>query len=416
MQPTFIGQKPCQPLVDYPKARNKNYRRFNSEWYKKYDWIEYSISTNLVYCFSCRHFVSNPNKKSKYEPAYTTQGIQITSDAVRKFDNHEASSRHQQSYGMWQSRVHSSESIAQRISSHHKAMVLLNQQNLKTIIGVVLYLAKQGVAFRGHDEGEESNNKGNFLELLSLISKYNEALKKHLKNKEVNYTSPVSQNQILSLLAGQVKNRIIGSIDSFFSILVDETTDISKKEIVSVCLRHVDIELNVHEDFIGFYSTASTTGERLYELIKTVLLSCKLDLNNMVGQAFDGASNMSGSKSGVAARFLKDYKKAIFVHCHSHKLNLAIQASCKHLADVTKVLDTVQSVSVFVERSAKRHALFEHVQGSQHITLKLLTETRWSSRFHSLEALSESFIPLVTFLEVSKFYGILKIIIIQFWL
>jgi hypothetical protein len=43
-----------------------------------------------------------------------------------------------------------------------------------------------------------------------------------------------------------------------------------------------------------------------------------------IGQGYDGAATMSGSKNGVAARILRDYNTAVFVHCHNHKLNLLL--------------------------------------------------------------------------------------------
>ena len=40
------------------------------------------------------------------------------------------------------------------------------------------YLLHQGLAFRGHDESEESKNKGNFRELVHTLANQNEAIRK----------------------------------------------------------------------------------------------------------------------------------------------------------------------------------------------------------------------------------------------
>ena len=55
---------------------------------------------------------------------------------------------------------------------------LNNQLQLKTSIDSIRYLASQGCAFRGHDEGPDSKNRGNFLELVKLVSNYNENVTK----------------------------------------------------------------------------------------------------------------------------------------------------------------------------------------------------------------------------------------------
>jgi hypothetical protein len=49
---------------------------------------------------------------------------------------------------------------------------------LKTSIKVVRYLLHQGLAFRGHDESEESKNRGNFKELVKLLAEENDKVKK----------------------------------------------------------------------------------------------------------------------------------------------------------------------------------------------------------------------------------------------
>ena len=45
-----------------------------------------------------------------------------------------------------------------------------------------------------------------------------------------------------------------------FALIIDGTQDISGEEQISVCLRHVDDSLDVHEDFVGLYAIDSATG------------------------------------------------------------------------------------------------------------------------------------------------------------
>ena len=48
-----------------------------------------------------------------------------------------------------------------------------------------------------------------------------------------------------------------------------------------------------------------------------------LDPSKMHGQAYDGASNMSGKISGAAAGIQSQYPLALYTHCASHCLILA---------------------------------------------------------------------------------------------
>jgi len=47
-----------------------------------------------------------------------------------------------------------------QLSTAHKDSVQKNRNDLKVIIEISIYLARQGIAQRGHDESEHSNNQG----------------------------------------------------------------------------------------------------------------------------------------------------------------------------------------------------------------------------------------------------------------
>lgn len=84
-----------------------------------------------------------------------------------------------------------------------------NREVLAHIIRSVLWLGRQGVAFRGHRESltpptniKESSNRGNFLELILLLAGYDEGLATHLStSKKTSYASPDTQNQIISIIS-----------------------------------------------------------------------------------------------------------------------------------------------------------------------------------------------------------------------
>ena len=50
-----IKKGPCQPTdVDYPKDRFN--RKFLSSWYRNFEWLEYSKTSDKAFCFYCRVF------------------------------------------------------------------------------------------------------------------------------------------------------------------------------------------------------------------------------------------------------------------------------------------------------------------------------------------------------------------------
>ena len=65
---------------------------------------------------------------------------------------------------------------------------------------------------------------------------------------------------MLGVMAQQVQRSIASDIHSsqWYSLSVDETTDISVREQVSLCLRYVSENFEVREDFLGFCETVQT--------------------------------------------------------------------------------------------------------------------------------------------------------------
>ena len=51
-----------------------------------------------------------------------------------------------------------------------------------------------------------------------------------------------------------------------------------------------------------------------------------LNIQNIRGQGYDGASNMRGEWNGLQALILKDCPYAYYIHCLAHGLQLALVA------------------------------------------------------------------------------------------
>jgi hypothetical protein len=113
----------------------------------------------------------------------------------------------------------------------------LNRKKLTTIINAIYFLAKQGLALRGHDETDNNKKNGNFLELLNLVGVHNSDLKKHLDTSNFKYICHRSQDDIISLISQEIKSHIVNSISEYYSIIIDETMDLTKIEQVSFCVR-----------------------------------------------------------------------------------------------------------------------------------------------------------------------------------
>ena len=87
-----------------------------------------------------------------------------------------------------------------------------------------------------------------------------------------------------------------------------------------------------------------------------------LGLNKCRRQCYDGASTMSGPRSGVAKQLRDEEPRALYLHCHGHALNLAAGDAirkCKHTKDA---LDVAFEVSKLVKYSSNRTAELEKLR------------------------------------------------------
>lgn len=106
-------------------------------------------------------------------------------------------------------------------------------------------------------------NRGNFLQLLSLQRDSGDSNIDIYVNKRSKYTAPTVQNELLQLIADQLNASILRDIQSgkYFSVIADETTDISNTEQLCVALRYFDTETGkTEEKFLEFIPVHSIRG------------------------------------------------------------------------------------------------------------------------------------------------------------
>ncbi len=87
-------------------------------------------------------------------------------------------------------------------------------------------------------------------------------------NKNSIHTTASPQNILLEISGKLIQNQIIEEIQQakYFSILGDETADISNQEHFALCIRYV-FNLVKHTQFLEFVSVYSTTGLYLSDMI-----------------------------------------------------------------------------------------------------------------------------------------------------
>jgi len=106
----------------------------------------------------------------------------------------------------------------------------------------------------------------------------------------------------------------------FYSVIIDSTIDIGRVDQLSLSLRYVTSEGNAVERFIMFAELPGASAEEFYKLLLECLQSLGIELRHCRGQAYDGASVMSGNLTGLQTRVTEISPEAMFVHCCANNL------------------------------------------------------------------------------------------------
>ncbi|XP_066975348.1 zinc finger MYM-type protein 1-like [Macrobrachium rosenbergii] len=169
-------------------------------------------------------------------------------------------------------------------------------------------------------------NNGNFLEIMELISEKDPIIKARLSSKNAKCTSPTIQNEIIGIMAETFLDEITDKLyqSTWFSIMVDESKDISGREQLFVVVRYL-FDHTLHEEFLGFIRLHELNAEYPKNSICEMLLTCNIDAKNCIGQTYDGASVMNGTNAGAQRLFREEAApEAPYIHCYDRCLNLVI--------------------------------------------------------------------------------------------
>ena len=182
------------------------------------------------------------------------------------------------------------------------------------------------------------------------------------------YTSKTIQNQVIHTYACKIRERLTKPLQENrlpFTIIANETTDPHfNQEILSLCLRYVDLscprETHIRESLISFLYLENANASAISKTILEALShpSVSLDPTRIKGQAYDGASVMSGEVGGVQAKIKEISPLAIYTHCYSHCLNLSIAASCQ-VQEVRNLISLINESHLFLSNNPKRQRFFE---------------------------------------------------------
>ncbi|KAI3737329.1 hypothetical protein L2E82_27327 [Cichorium intybus] len=394
------------PKRDYSVDKgplDKFSRRFSATMYTRTlqnkktcdrEWLVYSKDLDKVFCFCCKLF-----KKGLPKGQLDNEGYADWQHLSTRLKEHEVGLEHLTNLATWfemRERLKVNETIDKVAYDQFKKERERWRQVILRIIALVKYLAKYSLAFRGTDEKLYTKSNGNFLGAIEMFEEFDPIMKEHVRritndDIHVHYLGPKIQNEVILLLAHEIKREIIKQIKEakYYSIILDCTLDTSHLEQMSLIVRYVNFSSNsvtVEESFLGFLNVDDTTGKGLFDVTHDELKSLGLDIDDMRGQGYDNGSNMRGKHQGVQTRFLKINPRAFYTPCGCHSLNLALCDMAKSCGKVKDFFGVIQRIYTIFSNSTKRwQILKDNIKG---LTPKSLSATRWESRIDSVKAIT----------------------------
>ena len=229
----------------------------------------------------------------------------------------------------------------------------------------------------------------------------------YLKELEVGanarYRSHAIIGEFLQVLATVVEEQQFSLLRSskFFSLLTDESTDISVKKQLVLVARYLSGK-QVKTAFVEISDIPDGTANTITQAIHSFMAKRSLDINHLRGFATDGASVMVGRHSGVATQLKRSCPSLISIHCVNHRLALAASHAADHIPYLQRFKTHLRNLFYFYQNSSVRTSGLHAIQAlldDPFIKLKEAKDVRWLSHDAAIATVLRILPSLIASLE-----------------
>jgi len=368
-------------LVPDKKQSKVFCRSFNPSLYQQHSWLCGSHYLQKLFCWPCLLL-------SETKSVWNTVGYCDLKNVSRTIQMHKSSKEHIHNHLKLkdlEKEISATVDIVNEydylFKKNYNENVRLNRLFMEHLIDLVLFLGKQELTFCDDDNSNDSLNKGNFKELFDMhINRCSQEIQNHYMSIKNTFTgcSKSIQNNLISCISEYLINQIVNEINQckFYSIQIDNTTNINQEIQCSVIVRYVTDKSQLVEHFMGFHVCEDHTAQSLFNLINSVLH--KYDLKNkLISQCYDGACIIPEHLTDLQAKIKESAPNALFIHSLTHKLNLVLQHGCSINAECRIFFANLTDITTYFHNSTSHTNVVENIIGKQN---PQFVQTRWYSR------------------------------------
>ena len=186
---------------------------------------------------------------------------------------------------------------------------------------------------------------------------------------------------------------------SFYSLMVDESTDVTTTQTLIIYIRFVNKEGQVMSRFFELAKLTGATAEAILQTLLEVMEARHLPVEKLFGIATDGASVMTGSRSGITTRIKRKNPFALSVHCIAHRLALASGQAADNIPYLKRYQHYINTIYKYYHYSPKHSNTLEHLQSVLDCAerkFQQIFHTRWLSFDGAVQAVLNHLEPLMS--------------------
>ena len=128
---------------------------------------------------------------------------------------------------------------------------------------------------------------------------------------------------------------------------------------------------------MGILPSKKDSAESIYSTIDWLALKKNVQYHKLAGMGFDGAAMFAGTKSVVQARIKMNALHAILIHCHCHRLQLALFQAVNSPQGIKHIYTPLTTLWKFFYRIPKKCKCFKEVQKLLALPQVENSETIW---------------------------------------
>ena len=375
-------------LEQSSSKRSKHRDCYDPEWADEFSWLRYIPPEDkdgpAMLCSLCQKHCMTTRRMVWI----STPCKQLRKDKIRE---HEKSQCHINAVKAEVIAAASKESGG--IRAHIEEQISLQKKAVMGAFKCLYWLAK-----------EETAHHTKFSSMLELAKSLGCSYLSLLEvGRNASYTSHRMIDEFLLVLSECVEKDILTKVTTSpaLGILCDESTDVSNIKQLVIFVRYLD-QGKPNTAFLKMVDLFDGTARSIEKALLDVCNECGIHFSKVFSFGSDGASVMTGVRTGVATRLKQHNPEMISFHCGAHKLALASSQAAQYVPYLKTFDSNLVTLYYHFANSPVREAAFHEVQrvlDEPVLHLKKAVYTRWLSHDQAVTAIRRTLPSLLTTLE-----------------